>query len=144
MLSRESLPASDAIAGATYKQVGFGVVSTTGFTWQHGVHIPARWRAAETSLAATANIALTATQTNLQWKIEALLNFLTPTTAECIIEIVVNSAPGGGGAANDYLVASTAAVTVSLATAKTWVVDVTPGATGNSIQALGGWSERVC
>jgi hypothetical protein len=135
-----SLPANDAIAGAVYKMVGWGVFSSTAspgntvFTSRLG-------GVSGTSLVATANIALTASLTAAQFKYETLLNFISPTTVECLVELTINSAVGG--AASVYLASSTSAVTVSLSTAKAWVLDVTPGASGNSLQLLGGWSERV-
>jgi hypothetical protein len=141
VLMTYSLPAADAIAGAVYKQVGWGVFSTTSspgstvFTSRLG-------GLTGTSLAATANITLGSSLTTAQWKIEALINFLTTTTVEVVMEVLVNSA--AAGAASTYLVAATSAVTVSLSTAKTWVVTITPGASGNSITQLGGWGERVC
>lgn len=140
VLQSMSLPANDAIAGAVYKMVGWGVFSTTGspgntvFTTRLG-------GTAGTSLAATANITLGTSLTNAQFEIETLLNFLSATSATAVMRILVNSAVGG--AASPILSASTAAVTVSLSSTKSWVLDITPGASGNSIQLLGGWSERV-
>jgi hypothetical protein len=140
VLQSMSLPANDAIAGAVYKMAGWGVFSSTAspgntvFTLRLG-------GVAGTSLAASANIALTASLTNAQFNYEARLNFLSPTSVTCDLEITLNTA--AGGAASEFLVASTAAVTVSLSTAKAWVLDITPGASGNSIQLLGGWTERV-
>lgn len=140
VLMTTTLPAADAIAGAVYKQVGFGVFST-GTSVGNTVFTSRLGGVAGTSLAATGNITLGTSLTNAQWKIEALLNFLTATTAECVVEILVNSA--AGVAASTYLVAATSATTVSLSAAKAWVVDITPGASGSSIQLLGGWSERI-
>jgi hypothetical protein len=140
VLQSMSLPANDAIAGAVYKMVGWGVFSTTAspgntvFTSRLG-------GVAGTSLVATANIALTASLTNAQFKHETLLNFLSPTSVSCLTEITVDTA--AGGATSVVLAASTAAVTVSLTSTKAWVLDITPGASGNSIQLLGGWSERI-
>ena len=140
VLQSMALPANDAIATAVYKMAGWGVFSSTAspgntvFTLRLG-------GVSGTSLAASANIALTASLTNAQFNYEARLNFLSPTSATCDLEITINTA--AGGAASEYLVASTAPVTVSLSTTKAFVVDITPGASGNSIQLLGGWSERV-
>lgn len=140
VLMTMSLPAADAIAGSVYEQTGFGVFSTTGspgntvFTARLG-------GVAGTSLAATANIVLGTSLTTAQWRIKATLNFLSATTAECVVDILVNSA--AAGAASAYLVAATSATTVSLSAAKTWVVTITPGASGNSITLLGSYSLRV-
>lgn len=140
VLQSMSLPANDAIPGAVYKLVGWGVFSSTAspgntvFTSRLG-------GVAGTSLVATASIALTASLTNAQFKHETLLNFITATTVECLTEVTVNSA--AGGAASVYLASSTAAVTVSLSATKAWVLDITPGASGNSLQLLAGWSERI-
>jgi hypothetical protein len=140
VLMTMSLPAADAIAGSVYEQTGYGVFSTTGspgstvFTARLG-------GVAGTSLAATANITLGTSLTNAQWRIRATLNFLTATTAECVVDVLVNSA--AAGAASAYLVAATSATTVSLSTAKTWVVTITPGASGTSIQQLGGHTLRL-
>jgi hypothetical protein len=140
VLQSMSLPANDAIAGAVYKIVGWGVFSTTGspgstvFTSRLG-------GVSGTSLAATANITLGTSLTNAQWKHETLVNFLSPTSVVCLTELLINTA--AAGATSAYLAASTSAVTVSLASTKAWVLDITPGASGNSCQLLGGWSERV-
>jgi hypothetical protein len=140
VLQSMSLPANDAIAGAVYKMVGWGVFTSTGspgntvFTSRLG-------GAAGTSLVATANIVLGTSLTAAQWRHETLVNFLTPTTVSCVTELLIDSA--AAGAASAYLAAATSAVTVSLSTTKNWVLDITPGASGNSIQLLGGWSERV-
>ena len=140
VLQSMSLPANDAIASAVYKMVGWGVFSTTAspgntvFTMRLG-------GVAGTTLATSANIALTASLTNAQYNYEARLNFLSPTSITADVELTINTA--AGGAATEYLVATAAAVTVSLTTAKAWVLDITPGASGNSVQLLGGWSERV-
>ncbi|MGA5820814.1 hypothetical protein ACPC54_23475 [Kitasatospora sp. NPDC094028] len=140
VLQSMSLPANDAIAGAVYKMVGWGVLSTTAspgntvFTGRLG-------GVAGTSLVATASLALTASLTNAQFKHETLINFLTPTSVMCMTELLINST--AAGLAPEYLAASTAAVPVSLTSTKAWVLDVTPGAAGNSIQLLGGWTERV-
>lgn len=134
------LPANDAIAGSVYKMVGWGVFSSTAspgstvFTSRLG-------GVAGTSLVATAGITLGTSLTNAQFKYETLLNFISPTSVECLIELTINSA--AGGAASAYLASSTSAVTVSLTAAKAWVLDVTPGASGNSLQLLAGWTERV-
>ena len=140
VLMTMSLPASDAAAGSVYEQTGFGVFSSTGspgstvFTSRLG-------GVTGTSLAATANITLGTSLTTAQWRIKATLNFLTATTAECVVDVLLNSA--AAGAASAYLVAATSATTVSLSTAKTWVVTITPGASGNSITLLGGYSVRL-
>lgn len=135
-----TLPANDAIASAVYKMAGWGVFSSTAspgntvFTLRLG-------GVAGTSLVASANIALTASLTNAQFNYEARLNFLSPTSITADVEMTINSA--AGGAASEYLFATTSAVTVSLTSAKAWVLDITPGASGNSLQLLGGWSERI-
>ena len=135
-----SLPANDAIAGAVYKMAGWGVFSSTAspgstvFTSRLG-------GVTGTSLVAMAGITLGTSLTAAQFKYEALLNFISPTTVECVVEMTINSA--AGGAASVYLASSTSAVTVSLSTAKAWVLDITPGASGNSLQLLAGWSERI-
>lgn len=140
VLQSMSLPANDAIAGAVYKMVGWGVFSSTG-TPGNTVFTSRLGGVSGTSLAATANIALTASLTNAQWRHETLINFLSPTSVTCEIELLINSA--AGGAASAFMVAPTSAVTVSLTSTKSWVLDITPGASGNSIQLLGGWTERV-
>lgn len=140
VLQSMSLPANDAIASAVYKLVGWGVFSTTG-TPGNTVFTLRLGGVGGTSLAASANIALTASLTNAQYNYEARLNFLSPTSITCDVEMTINTA--AGGAASEFLFAATAPVTVSLTTTKAWVLDITPGASGNSITLLGGWSERV-
>lgn len=140
LLQSMSLPANDAIAGAVYKMVGWGVFTSTG-TPGNTVFTSRLGGTSGTSLAATANIALQASLTNAQWRHETLINFLSPTSVTCEIELLINTALGGATSA--FMAASTSAVTVSLTSTKAWVLDITPGASGNSIQLLGGWSERV-
>jgi hypothetical protein len=140
VLQSMALPANDAIAGAVYRMVGWGVFTSTAspgstvFTSRLG-------GVTGTSLVATAAITLGTSLTAAQFKHETLINFISPTTVECLMEVTVNSA--AGGAASVYLASSTAPVTVSLSAAKAWVLDITPGASGNSLQLLAGWSERV-
>lgn len=140
VLQSMPLPANDAIASAVYKMVGWGVFTTTAspgntvFTMRLG-------GVAGTSLAASANIALGASLNSAQFNYEARINFLSPTSVTADVELTINTA--AGGAATEYLVATTAPVAVSLTSAKAWVLDITPGASGNSIQLLGAWSERV-
>jgi hypothetical protein len=140
VLQSMSLPANDAVAGSIYAMVGFGVFSSTAspgstvFTSRLG-------GVSGTSLVATANITLGTSLTNAQFEYVAYLNFLSATTANCVVKLAVNSA--AAGAASLYVAGSTAAVTVSLSTAKTWVLDITPGASGNSIQLLGGTPLRI-
>ncbi len=141
VLTTATIPISDAVAGSCYQMTGFGVFSTTSspgstvFTSRLG-------GTGGTSLAATANITLGTSLTNAQFQVEAFLNFLSTTTVNCLVKVIVNSA--AAGATSAYLAASTSAVTVSLSTAKAWVIDITPGASGNSIQLLGSWASRVC
>lgn len=140
VLQSMSLPANDAIAGAVYKMAGWGVFTSTG-TPGNTVFTSRLGGVAGTSLVATANIVLGTSLTAAQWRHETLLNFLSPTTVVCVTELLINSA--AAGAASAYLAASASAVTVSLTSTKNWVLDITPGASGNSIQLLGGWTERV-
>ena len=138
-----SLPANDAVAGAVYRRVAWGVYSWTAtptmtFTSRLG-------GTAGTSLAATPAITLGTAQTNAIWKYETFLNFLSPTSVQCLIELDLGTSTSTD-AASPYLATPTAAVTVSVTTAKTWVADLTWGtaAAGNTLQALGGYTERVC
>lgn len=140
VLQSMSLPANDAIAGAVYKMVGWGVFTSTG-TPGNTVFTLRLGGVAGTSLVASANIALTASLTNAQFNYEARINFLTPTSITADVEMTINTA--AGGAAGEYMFATTAPVAVSLTSTKSWVLDITPGASGNSVQLLGGWSERV-
>lgn len=141
VLQSMSLPALDGIASAVYKMAAWGVFTSaaspgnTVFTMRLG-------GVAGTSILASANIALAASLTNAYFNYEARLNFVTPTTVTADVELTINTAVGG--AASAYLVATAAPVTVSLSTLKAWVLDITPGASGNSIQQTGGWTERVC
>lgn len=111
VLQSMSLPANDAIAGAIYKMVGWGVFTSTAspgntvFTLRLG-------GVAGTSLVASANIALTANLTAAQFNYEARINFLSPTSITADVELTINSA--AGGAASEYLFATPTAVTVSL------------------------------
>jgi hypothetical protein len=140
VLASLPIPANDPAASAVYKMTGWGVFSSTG-TPGNTVFTLRLGGVAGTSLVATANIALTASLTNAQFELEAFLNFYSPTSVQAVIKLLLNTA--AAGAATSILAAATAAVTVATSTAKTWVTTITPGASGNSIQLLGGWGDRI-
>lgn len=136
-----SLPASDPVAGSVYRLTAWGVFSSTGtptiaFTSRLG-------GTAGTSLAAMPAFTLAAL-TSAPWKIRATLNYLSATTAQCLLEVDLDSSTSTD-VAGRFIATPTAAVTVSNSTAKVWQVDVTWGtaASGNTISVLGAYSERV-
>lgn len=136
-----SLPANDAVAGAVYRLKMWGVFSSTStptiaFTARLG-------GTAGTSLAAMPAFTLAAL-TSAPWEIEAVLNFLSPTTAQCLLEVDLDSS-AASDVAGRFIATPTAATTVSISTTKVFQVDVTWGtaAAGNSLSMLGAYSERV-
>ena len=136
-----SLPASDPVAGSVYRMEMWGVFSSTGtptiaFTSRLG-------GTAGTSLAALPAFTLAAL-TNAPWKVKAVLNYLSATTAQCLLEVDLDSS-AASDVAGRFISTPTAAVTVSNSTAKVWQVDVTWGtaAAGNTLSVLGAYSMRV-
>jgi hypothetical protein len=136
-----SLPAADPTAGSVYRLEAWGVFSSTGtptiaFTSRLG-------GTAGTSLAALPAFTLAAL-TSAPWRVRAVLNFLSATTAQCLLEVDLDSS-ASTDVSGRFISTPTAAVTVSVSTAKVWQVDVTWGtaATGNTISLLGAYSERV-
>lgn len=142
VLQSLSMPAADAIAGAVYKMVGYGLYSDTGtptltFTSRLG-------GVAGTSLAQVPAITLGSSVSNCLFKYEAFLAFLSTTTAQCVIELMLGTS-STTDAASAYVATPTSATTVSLSTAKNWVMDVTWSAASasNTISLLAGYTERV-
>lgn len=136
-----SLPAGDPVAGSVYRMEAWGVFSSTStptiaFTSRLG-------GTAGTSLAALPAFTLAAL-TSAPWKVRAVLNFLSATTAQCLLEVDLDSS-AASDVSGRFISTPTAAVTVSVATAKTWQLDVTWGtaASGNTISVLGAIAERV-
>jgi len=136
-----SLPASDPVAGAVYRMEAWGVFSSTStptiaFTSRLG-------GTAGTSLAALPAFTLAAL-TSAPWRVRAVLNYLSATTAQCLLEVDLDSS-SSSDVSGRFIATPTAAVTVSNATAKVFQIDVTWGtaATGNTLSLLGGYSERV-
>lgn len=136
------MPANDAIAGAVYKMFGWGTYSDTGtptlaFTSRLG-------GVAGTVLATVPAITLGAGLTGAPFKYEVFLAFLSPTSVQCMIELDLGTNPATA-AASPYVGTPTTATTVSLSTAKTWVLDVTWSAASasNTITLGAGYTERV-
>jgi len=141
-LQTMSLPANDAIAGAVYRQVGWGVYSTTGTpTLAFGSRLGG---VAGTSLATIAATTL-GTVTTVGFKYEIFLNFLSTTTAQCLFELDLGTS-SSTNAVTPLLGTPAAATTVAITSTKAWVVTVTWGtsSSSNTLSLLGGYSERVC
>jgi hypothetical protein len=136
-----SLPAADPVAGSVYRMEAWGVFSsvstpTIAFTSRLG-------GTSGTSLAALPAFTLAAL-TSAPWKVKAVLNFLSATTAQCLLEVDLDSS-SSSDVSGRFISTPTAAVTVSVSSAKVWQLDVTWGtaATGNTLSMLGAYSERV-
>lgn len=136
-----SLPANDPVAGSVYRMEIWGVFSSTGtptiaFTSRLG-------GTAGTSLAALPAFTLAAL-TSAPWRVRAVLNYLSATTAQCLLETDLDSS-AASDVSGRFISTPTAAVTVSNSAAKVWQVDVTWGtaASGNTLSVLGAYSERV-
>lgn len=136
-----SIPASDPVAGSVYRVEAWGVFSavstpTIAFTSRLG-------GTSGTSLAALPAFTLAAL-TNAPWRVRAVLNYLSATTAQCLLEVDLDSSTSTD-VSGRFISTPTAAVTVSNSTAKVWQIDVTWGtaASGNTISLLGATSERV-
>lgn len=143
LLQGLSLPANDAVAGAVYRLRGWGVYSWTStptiqFTARLG-------GAAGTLLAQMPAFTLGTAQTNAPFEYEVIANFLSATTAQTLLSMSLTSATASDAASPPFVATPTAAVTVSLSTAKVLQLDVTWGtaAAGNTITLLGGYTERV-
>lgn len=136
-----SLPANDAVAGAVYRLKLWGVFSSTGtptiaFTARLG-------GTAGTSLAAVPAFTLAAL-TNAPFEIECVLNFLSTTTAQCLLEVDLDSSTASD-VAGRFIATPTSATTVAISTTKVFQVDVTWGtaAAGDTLSLLGAYAERV-
>jgi len=136
-----SMPASDAIASAVYRVMGWGTYSTTGTpTIAFNVRLGG---VAGTILAQIPAITTPTGAASLPFKYEIMLNFLTATTVQPVIDLDFATATADSGTV--YVATPSAAVTVSLSTAKTLSTTVTWGtaSASNTISLLGGYSERV-
>jgi hypothetical protein len=136
-----SIPAADPVAGSVYRLEAWGVFScvstpTIAFTSRLG-------GTAGTSLAALPAFTLAAL-TSAPWKVRAVLNFLSATTAQCLLEVDLDSS-SSSDVSGRFISTPTAAVTVAVSAAKVWQIDVTWGtaATGNTLSLLGATAERV-
>lgn len=141
-LQSMSMPANDAIPGAVYRLVGWGVYGDTGtptltFTSRLG-------GVAGTQLAQVPAITLGSGVTNVPYKYEIWLNFLSATTVQCLIELDLGTS-ASTDAVSPFVATPTSATTISLTTTKAWVVTVTWSAASasNTISLLGAYSERV-
>lgn len=142
VLQTMSLPANDAVAGAVYKMVGWGAYSDTGTpTLAWGSRLGG---VAGTSLSTIAATTLGSGVSNLAWKAECLLNFLSATTAQVYMEVLLGTS-NSTNATTVLTSTPSAATTVSLTSTKAWVLTVTFSAASasNTISLLGGWSERI-
>lgn len=136
-----SLPAADPVAGSVYRMEAWGVFSSTStptiaFTSRLG-------GTSGTSLAALPAFTLAALA-SAPWRVRAVLNFLSATTAQCLLEVDLDSS-ASTDVSGRFISTPTAAVTVAVSTAKVWQLDVTWGtaAAGNTLSLLGAISERV-
>lgn len=142
VLQTMSLPAADPAAGTVYQMVGWGTYSDTAtptLAWG------SRWGGvAGTSLATIAATTLGSGVTTVAFKVECLLNFLSATTAQ--VHMALDLGTSTTTNATTRLTSSpSGAVTVSAATAKTWVTTVTFSAASasNTLSLLGGFSTRL-
>lgn len=142
VLQSMSLPANDAIPGAVYRMVGWGTYGTTGTpTLAWGSRLGG---VAGTSLSTIAATTLGSGVSNLAWRAECLLNFLSATTAQVFMEIELGTS-NSTNATTVLTSTPSAATTVSLTSTKAWALTVTFSASSasNTISLLGGWTERV-
>lgn len=142
VLQTLSLPAADAAAGTVYRMTGWGVYSDTGTP-------TLAWAArlggvAGTSLATIAATTLGSGVSNVAFRSEVLVNFLSATTAQALVAIDLGTSTSTN-ATTRLTSTPSAAVTVSLSAAKTLVLTITFSASSasNTISLLGGMSERV-
>ena len=142
VLQTMSLPAADPVAGTVYRMVGWGVYSTTStpnLSWG------SRWGGVSgTSLATIAATALGSTVSSQAFKVDCVLNFLSTTTAQVYMEVLLGTSTSTNATT---LLTSTpsSATTVAASTAKTWVTTVTFSAASSSdtLSLLGGYSIRL-
>ena len=142
VLQTFSIPAADPVAGSVYQMVGWGVysdTSTPSLAWA------SRWGGVSgTSLSTLAATNLGSSVSNESFKIDCLLNFLSTTTAQVYMKLLLGTSMSTNATT---LLTSTpsSATTVSAATAKTWVTTVTFSAasSSNTISLLAGYTVRL-
>ena len=142
VLQTMSVPAADPVAGTVYRMVGWGTYGTTStptLAWG------SRWGGISgTSLSTIDATALGSSITATAFKVDCLLNFLSTTTAQVYMEVLLGTSTSTNATT---LLTSTpsAATTVSASAAKTWVTTITFSASNasNTISLLGGYSVRL-
>lgn len=142
VLQTLSLPAADAVAGSVYRMTGWGAYSDTGTpTLAFGARLGG---VAGTSLATIAATTLGSGVSNVAFKAEVLLNFLSATTAQAYVAVDLGTSTSTN-ATTRLTSTPSSATTVSLSAAKTLVLTVTFSASSasNTISLLGGMSERL-
>lgn len=143
VLQTLSIPAADAVAGTVYRMTGWGVYSDTGTpTLAWGTRLGG---VAGTSLATIAATTLGSGVSNEAFLSVCLLNFLSATTAQVYMAVDLGTSTSTN-ATTRLTSTPSAATTVSISTAKTFVLTVTFSAasSSNTISLLGGMSERLC
>jgi hypothetical protein len=142
VLQSFSIPAADPVAGSVYQMVGWGVYGTTGtptLAWG------SRWGGVSgTSLSTIDATTLGSSLTNVAFKIDCLLNFLSTTTAQVVMALDLSTS-STTNATTRLMNSPSAAVTVSATAAKVWVTTVTFSASNasNTISLLGAYTLRL-
>lgn len=140
-LQSYTVPAGDPVAGAIYNLYGYGIYSDTGTPT---LAFTAYWGGvAGTSLTTFTSAALGSGVTNVPFVYEVAINFRTATSA--VANINMNLGTTAAGASSNYVITSTAPVTVTSNVASAMTVGVTWSAASasNTISLLGGWVERI-
>lgn len=142
VLQTVTIPANDPIAGAVYHSVAWGQYSDT---LTPTLTFSTRWGGVGgTLLAQVPAITLGSGVTNVPFKFEVWMNFLTKTTVQAVIELDLGTS-ASTDAASPFIATPTAATTVTTTAANAWVSTVTWSAASasNTISMLAGFTERL-
>lgn len=142
VLQTVTIPANDVIAGAVYHSVAWGQYSDT---LTPTLTFTTRWGGvAGTLLAQVPAITLGSGVTNVPFKFEVWMNFLSKTTVQAVIELDLGTS-STTDAASPFIATPTSATTVTTTGANAWVSTVTWSAASasNTISMLAGFTERL-
>jgi hypothetical protein len=136
-----SIPANDPVAGAVYEITGYGVMTTTGTagTMAFGIY----WGGTGGTALATLGTApsLTISLTNAPFYFKGIVTFRSTTSAVAYMTFAIPSS-ATTGTNTSYLIASTAAVTVTTSSAENLTVGINTS-TAETITLLGGDVRRM-
>lgn len=142
VLQSVTIPPNDVIGGAVYHSVAWGQYSDTGTPT---LLFTTRWGGvAGTLLAQVPAITLGSGVSNVPFKFEVWMNFLTKTTVQAVIELDLGTS-SSTDAASPFIATPTAATTVTTTGPNAWVSTVqwSASSASNTISMLAGFTERL-